>query len=164
MQLLTFVSSLDPSVHMWQKSRYFCLTSLNQLLKTVEVVDDLSNSDNVKSIVTGSESQMGTSWILLMAISKTSIFASFNNFLQYIKKRLWLNLYLRKDVCIWNWTQHHELDFLDWLLVRWCTVELTFLCEFPMEVHGLQHTGFQQVKSEMLQGWGGGLHYGQDLA
>ena len=70
---------------MWQKSKYFCFTSLNRLLKTVEV-DGLSNSDKVKSTVTGSESQMGTSGILLIAISQTSIFASFNNFLQYIPK------------------------------------------------------------------------------
>ena len=70
---------------MWQKSEYFYLNSLNRLLKTVEV-DDLSNSTKVKSTVTGSESQMGTSGILLIAISPTSIFASFNNFLQYIPK------------------------------------------------------------------------------
>ena len=70
---------------MWQKSKYFCFTSLNRLLKTVEV-DDLSNLDKVKSTVTGSESQMGTSGILLIAIPPTSIFASFNNFLQYIPK------------------------------------------------------------------------------
>ena len=71
---------------MWQKSKYFCFTSLNRLLKTVEEVDDLSNSDKVKSTLTGSESQMGTSGILLIAIYPTSIFASFNNFLQYIPK------------------------------------------------------------------------------
>ena len=44
---------------MWQKPKYFCFTSLNRLLKTVEKVDDLSNSDKVKSTVTGLESQMG---------------------------------------------------------------------------------------------------------
>ena len=33
-----------------------------------------------------------------------------------------------------------------------------------MKVHELQHTNFQQVKSEMLQDWGGGLDYGQDIA
>ena len=71
---------------MWQKSKNFCFTSLNGLLKTVEEADDLSNSDKVKSTVTGSESQMGTSGILLIAISPTSIFASFNNFLQHIPK------------------------------------------------------------------------------
>ena len=70
---------------MWQKSKYFCFTSLKRLLKTVEV-DDLSNSDKVKSTVTGSESQTGTSGILLIAISPTSIFAFFNNFLQCIPK------------------------------------------------------------------------------
>ena len=70
---------------MWQKkSKYFCLSSLNWLLKTVEV-DDLSNSDKVKSTVTGSEFQMGTSGILLIAISPTSIFAFFNSFLQKAK-------------------------------------------------------------------------------
>ena len=52
----TFVSTLDLSVYMWQKSKYFCFTSLNRLLKTVQEVDDLSNSDKVKSTVTGSES------------------------------------------------------------------------------------------------------------
>ena len=71
---------------MWQNSKYFCFTSLNLLLKTVEEVDDLSNSDKVKSTETGSESQMGTSGILLIAISPTSVFASFNSFLQYIPK------------------------------------------------------------------------------
>ena len=71
---------------MWQKSKYFCFTSWNRLLETVEEVDDLSNSDKVKSTVTGSESQMGTSGILLIAISPTSIFAFFNNFLQCIPK------------------------------------------------------------------------------
>ena len=71
---------------MWQKSKYFCFTSLNRLLKTVEEVDDLSNSDKVKSTVIGSESQMGTSGILLIAISPTSIFVFFNNFLQCIPK------------------------------------------------------------------------------
>ena len=71
---------------MWQKSKYFWLTSLNRLLKTVEDLDDLSNSDKGKSTVTGSESQMGTSGLLLRAISLTSIFASFNNFLQCIPK------------------------------------------------------------------------------
>ena len=70
---------------MWQKSEYFCLNSLNRLLKIVEV-DDLSNSDKVKSTETGLESQIGTSGILLIAISPTSIFASFNNFLQCIPK------------------------------------------------------------------------------
>ena len=35
--------------------------------------------------------------------------------------------------------------------------------EFLMEVHGLQHTNFQQVKSEKLLDWGGGLDYEQDL-
>ena len=76
----------DMSVYMWQKSKYFCLTSLNRLFKTVEEVEDLSNSDKVKSTVAGSESQMGTSGILLIAISPTSNFASFNNFLQFIQK------------------------------------------------------------------------------
>ena len=33
-----------------------------------------------------------------------------------------------------------------------------------MEVHGFQYTNFQQVKGEMLQDWGRGLGYGQDLA
>ena len=71
---------------MWQKSKYCCFTSLNRLLKTVAEVDDLSNSDKVKSTVTGSESKMGTPGILLIAISPTSIFAFFNNFLQCIPK------------------------------------------------------------------------------
>ena len=70
---------------MWQKSKYFCFTSLKRLLKTVEEVDDLSNSDKVKSTVTGSESQMGTSGILLIAIPQ-HIFALFDNFLQCIPK------------------------------------------------------------------------------
>ena len=69
---------------MWQKPKYFWFTSLNRLLKTVEHLDDLSNSDKGKSTVTGSESQMGTSGLLLRAISLTYIFASFNNFLQCI--------------------------------------------------------------------------------
>ena len=43
-------------------------------------------TDKVKSTVTGSESQMGTSGILLIAISPTSIFPSFNNFLQCTPK------------------------------------------------------------------------------
>ena len=77
---------------------------------------------------------------------------------------LWLTLYLHIEFGIWDETQHHKLDFLDWLLVWEYTVELAFLCEFLMEVHELQHTTFQQVKSEMLQDWGGGLDYGQDLA
>ena len=32
-----------------------------------------------------------------------------------------------------------------------------------MEVHGLQHTSFQQGKSELFQGWGGGIDYEKDL-
>ena len=71
---------------MSQKSKYFCFTSVNRLLKTVEEVDDLSNSDKVKSTVTGSESPMGTPGILLIAISPTPIFAFFNDFLQSIPK------------------------------------------------------------------------------
>ena len=71
---------------MWQKSEYFCLNSLNQLLKIIDEVDDLSNSDKVKSTVTGLEFQIGTSGILLIAISSTSIFAFFNSFLQCIPK------------------------------------------------------------------------------
>ena len=86
MQKLLFLSILDPSVYMWQKSEYFCLNSLNRLLEIVEAVDDLSNSDKVKSTVTGSEFHIGTSGILLIAISPTSIFSSFNNFVQCIPK------------------------------------------------------------------------------
>ena len=71
---------------MWRKLEYFSLNSLNRLLKTVEEVDDLSNSDKVKSTVTGLESQIEPSGILLIEISPTSIFASFNNFLQCIPK------------------------------------------------------------------------------
>ena len=59
---------------------------IKSTIKTAEEVDDLSNSDQVKSTVTGSESQLGTSGILLIAISPTSNFASFSNFLQYFPK------------------------------------------------------------------------------
>ena len=41
----------------------------------MQEVDDLSNSDNVKSTVIGSESQMDTSGILLIANFLTSIIA-----------------------------------------------------------------------------------------
>ena len=146
---------------MWQKSKYFCLTSFNRLLKTVEV-DDLSNSDKVRSIIIVSESQMETSGILLIDISPASLLSliiSYNVF----QRNLWLILYLHTEFGIWN-SAHHKLDFLDWLLVWGYTVELTFLFEFLMGVHELQHTNFHQVKSEMLQDWGGGLDYGQDLA
>ena len=71
-------------------------------MKTVEEVDDLSNSDKIKSTVTGSESQMGTSGILLIAISPTSIFASFNNSLQYIPKESVAEALLRKAFGIWD--------------------------------------------------------------
>ena len=57
------------SLYTWQQSKYFCFNPLNRLLKTVEEVDDLSNSDRVKSTVTSSESQKGTTGILLIAIS-----------------------------------------------------------------------------------------------
>ena len=148
---------------MWQKFKYFCFTSLNRLLKTVEV-DDLSNSDKVKSTVTGSESQMRTSGILLIAISPTSIFAFFNNFLQCIPKESVADSLSAYRIWYLGLNTNHKLDSLDWLLVWGYTVELTFLCEFLMVVHELQPTNFQQVKSDMLHDWGGGLDYGQDLA
>ena len=76
---------------------------------------------------------MGTSGILLIAISPTSIFAFFNNFLQCIPKE-------------------SVADSLSAYRIWY------------LEAPELQHTNFQQVKSEMLQDWGGGLDYGQDLA
>ena len=62
------------------------LANLLALFLSLEEVDDLSNSDQVKSTVTSSETQMGTPGILLIAISPTSIFASFDNILQCIPK------------------------------------------------------------------------------
>ena len=55
------------SVNVYVTKIYFCLNSLNRLIKIVQEVDDLSNSDKVKSTVTGLESQIGTSGILLIA-------------------------------------------------------------------------------------------------
>ena len=97
---------------MWQKSKYLCYTSLNRLLKTVEEVDDLSNSGEVKSTVTRSESQMGTSGILLIAISPTSIFAFLIISYSVFQRNLWLILCLHIEFGIWDQTQHHKLDFL----------------------------------------------------
>ena len=71
---------------MSQKSEYFCFNSLNWLFKTAEEVDDLLNSDKVKSTERGLESRMGTSGILLIAISLIYFFAFLNDFLQCIRK------------------------------------------------------------------------------
>ena len=107
-------------MYMWQKSGYFCLDALNRLLKTVEV-DDLSNSDKVKSTVTSLESEIWTWGILLMAISPTSMAISANSPFTGVPPKksttrpIWLNgLY-------YNLT--HPINLmrvvLDWVYTSW---------------------------------------------
>ena len=49
--------------------------------------------------------------------------------------------------------------------VRWHRVESNILKEGPgTKTSWDVHTNLQQVKSEMLQDWGGSLDYGQDIA
>ena len=66
---------------------------------------------------------------------------------------IWL-LYLHMNPIVWDRTQPHKLDFLEWFLVWGYIAELTFLHEFLMGIKVFRHINFQLEKSEMFQGWG----------